>query len=108
MYWSTMRMMGRRVFSAAMMSSRTRPSVVSVPARLTLISRTPVRFWVPAKNSSPAFLSAGNGAAGAEADDIADRELAGRDFFLCAALADAAGLGGCELDERFDGVARAL
>ena len=53
-------MIGSLVFSAARISSRTRPSVVSVPARLTLISSTPVRFCVPAKTSSPGFLSAGS------------------------------------------------
>jgi len=39
MYWSTIFWIGSLVFSAAMISSRTRPSVVSSPARLTLISK---------------------------------------------------------------------
>ena len=60
MYWSTIRMIGSLVFSAARMSSRTLPSVVSVPARLTFTSRTPVRLVVPAKTSSPVFLSTGS------------------------------------------------
>ena len=46
--------------------------------------------------------------AGADADDVADGELAGGDFFLGFVGLDAAGLGGCEFDERFDGSARAF
>ena len=60
MYWSMIRMMGSLVFSAARISSRTLPSVVSCPARLTRISKTPVKFCVPAKTSSPGFLSTGS------------------------------------------------
>ena len=80
-----------------------------LPARLTLISRTPVRFCVPAKTSSPGFLSTGNDSpvmvawlnepwpvtdqavrrhvvARPDADDIADRQFAGGDFLLAAAF----------------------
>src|SRR5437016_5669578 len=60
MYWSTIFMIGSFVFSAARINSRTRPRVVSWPARGTLISSTPVRFCVPANTSSPGFLSTGS------------------------------------------------
>ena len=60
MYWSMIRMMGSLVCSAARIRSRTRPKVVSSPARVTSTSSTPVRLVVPANTSSPVALSTGS------------------------------------------------
>ena len=86
---------------------------------------------MPAKTSSPAFLSAGSDSpvmvaslnepwpltndavrghvvSGADADDVADDQFAGGHFFLAAVRFEAARPGGREFDERFNGQARAL
>ena len=42
--------------------------------------------------------------AGADADDVADGKFAGGHFLLAAVLFEAAGLGGGEFDERFNGL----
>jgi len=52
--------MGVLLPSAASIISLTLPRVVSSPTFVTLTSRRPVRFWVPAKTSSPGPLSIGN------------------------------------------------
>ena len=50
----------------------------------------------------------GDVVAGADANDIADGELTGGDFFLGFVSLDSPGFGGSEFDERLDGVARAF
>ena len=53
-------MMGSLVCSAERIRSRTRPKVVSSPARVILTSSTPFKLIVPAKTSSPVALSTGS------------------------------------------------
>src|ERR1043166_9415462 len=100
MYWSTIFMMGSFVFSAARISSRTRPSVVSWPARVTLISRTPVRFCVHGQRfasdgglvertlSTHNHFVRGNIIARTNANEITDDQIA-RGYFLLALRCDA-------------------
>ena len=60
MYRSMIRMMGIFVCSAWMIRDWTLPSVVSLPALVTRMSRTPVRLLVPAKTCMPGTLSTGS------------------------------------------------
>ncbi len=60
MYRSIIRIIGIFVCSASIISSCTLPSVVSLPAFVTVISSAPVRLFVPAKTCIPGTLSTGS------------------------------------------------
>ena len=123
--------MGSLVFSAARISSRTRPSVVSVAGAADFdfqnagqILRAGENFVAGLFVRRQRFAGDGrfveralaadddavrrNVVAGPDADDVADGELAGGDFLLAAVLRDAPRLRRREFDERLDGLARAL
>ena len=130
MYWSTIFMIGSLVFSAARISSRTRPRVVScagaadfdfqhtgqvLRAGEDFVARLFVhrqRFTgdgglVEGALAVDNDAVGGHVVAGPDADDVADGQILRRDF-LFAVRRDAARLGGGQLDERFDGSARAF
>ena len=123
--------MGSLVFSAARISSRTRPErgVGAGAADLDLQHAGQVlragenlvaRLFVHRQGFAgdggliEGALAADDDAvrrdvvAGTDADHVADGQFAGGDFLLAAVRFDAAGLGGREFDERFDGGARAF
>ena len=120
MYWSTIFMIGSLVFSAARISSRTRPSVVSVPGAADPDFQHAGQVLRAGKNLVAGLLVhrqrfpgdvglvertlAGDDeavrrhvVAGPDANDIAHREFLGGHFLLALGR-DAAGLGGGQLD----------
>ena len=105
MYWSTIFMIGSLVFSAARISSRTRPSVVSVPGAADFDFQNAGQILRAGKNFVAGLFVrrqrfAGDGGlveralaahddavrrhvvAGADADDVADGEFVGGDFLF--------------------------
>ena len=130
MYWSTIFMIGSLVFSAARISSRTRPRVVSCAGAADLDLQHAGQVLRAGENFVARLLVhrqrfAGDGglverALAGEDDAVRRHVVAGRMRMtsptarsLAATSSspwrrDAAGFGGGELDERFDGGARAF